>query len=399
MSIVKKAAALQDILKRNGLLKSAGSQTIEHIESPENQGSQGKYQQKAIQEGCEGNYASGSDASKISEVPGDYVDGQDECAVSAMKATGTEIKNMDTTGASQGTPAQVAKVAALRTKLSACVGNEMRKAAAYQEAQDNQFVSATEVMSKVAALTQAKDEATADLIAGDIEQDFRKLAKANPLFGPACEYVAMRKMASEIEALAEAEGIPEEQAAAALDEAMANDPAAQEEFNNEVEGEALSELAGAEQEAEAIMAGLDDTAAQVSEIVGEPVTGEDLLMAIENVAEKAEELGVEPEVLIQQAAEEMLGAGAGAEAEPEVTPEDEAMAEQLIEEAAAQGISPEELIQGLAGELEGAPAEEAPVEEAPVEDMSAEEVQKTACLQKLASTRRGANLMKVLAGL
>ena len=50
----------------------------------------------------------------------------------------------------------------------------------------------------------------------------------------------------------------------------------------------------------------------------------------------------------------MLGAGAGAEGEPEITPEDEAMAEQLIEEAAAQGISPEELIQGLAGELEAA---------------------------------------------
>ena len=75
--------------------------------------------------------------------------------------------------------------------------------------------------------------------------DFVKLAAYNPLFRNACEYVKMRKIAEEIDALAAAQGITPEEAAGALDEAMAADPGAEEEFNNEVEGDALSELAGA----------------------------------------------------------------------------------------------------------------------------------------------------------
>ena len=55
----------------------------------------------------------------------------------------------------------------------------------------------------------------------------------------------MRKIAVEIDALAAAQGITPEEAAGDLDEAMAADPGAEEEFNNEVEGDALSELAGA----------------------------------------------------------------------------------------------------------------------------------------------------------
>ena len=398
-NITKKAANLQAILEKHNLLHKAGSE-IQHIESPENQGSQGKAQQAKIEEGCGGDYASGTDSAAIKEVPGQYVDGQDTCGKTTLEETGTTVKNIDTFGNAQGTPAQVAKTAALKQKLKACVDLQMRKQAAAQEAAESTFVTATEVMTKVAALTNETDQKAFDALTRDIEMDFTRLHKANPLFGPACEYVAMRKMASEIEALANSEGISEEQAAEALDAAMSNDPAAQEEFNNEVEGEALSELAGAEAEAEAVMAGLQDAAAQVSELTGTAVTADDIVMAIEDVSNQAAELGVEPEVLIQEALDQMMAG------EPEVTPEDEAIAEQLIEEAAAQGISPQELIQGLSEEVaaeEAAPTEgAAPVEEAPAEapaqEAPAEDVQKTACLQRLASTKRGANLIKVLAG-
>ena len=54
-------------------------------------------------------------------------------------------------------------------------------------------------------------------------------------------------------------------------------------------------------------------------------------------------MGVEPEALIQAAAEQMAQSG-----DAPVTEEDLAQAEQLMQEAADQGISPEEIIQAAA---------------------------------------------------
>ena len=106
----------------------------------------------------------------------------------------------------------------------------------------------------------------------------------------------------------------------------------------------------------------------------------------------------------------------GGEGGEEPSEEDMAQAQQILDEAAKQGISPEEVIQAVAQEMEGgeaapaeAPAEaapeaapEAPAEEPAKEEAPAEEVKKEASLaqqevlKKLASTRRGANLLKVL---
>ena len=61
---------------------------------------------------------------------------------------------------------------------------------------------------------------------------------------------------------------------------MANDPEAAAEFENEVEGEALSDLAEAEQEQAAMMDGLSEVAANASNILGEEVTPEDIASAI-----------------------------------------------------------------------------------------------------------------------
>ena len=53
------------------------------------------------------------------------------------------------------------------------------------------------------------------------------------------------------------------------------------------------------------MDGLDQTAAQLSEALGEPVTSEDILAAVDEVTAQAEQLGVPPEALVQAAAAEM----------------------------------------------------------------------------------------------
>ena len=132
----------------------------------------------------------------------------------------------------------------------------------------------------------------------------------------------MAKMAAEIDALAEAEGIPQEDAAALLDAAIADDPAAAEELNNEVQGEALSDLAAAEEEQAGLMDGLADTAAKVSEMTGQEITPDDIVDAVDEVCAAAEEMGIEPEVLIQAAAEDMMNSEGD-----DVTEEDMAQAE------------------------------------------------------------------------
>lgn len=52
-----------------------------------------------------------------------------------------------------------------------------------------------------------------------------------------------------------------------------------------------------------LMAGLDDMAAQASEQLGADITPDDIIAAAEDVVAQAEEMGVEPEDLIQAAAE------------------------------------------------------------------------------------------------
>lgn len=378
-SMKKKANHLRELLESHGILNKE-AQEITHKSLDASQPTIGNKMQDEIQARTQGNYASDPavDASieGVVEIKEDKVEGADDkCAAKDLAETGTSIKTITPEGNSTNMP----KSATLN-KVRAAISREMQKEAALQ---DNEVKTATEVMCKIAALNDCKTEAEVGSLMEDIKVDFVKLANTNPLFNEACEHVMMRKMAEEIAALAEAEGIPEEEAAAALDASMAEDPEAQAEFNDEVQGEALSELADAEGAQADMMAGLESAAAEASQALGQDITPDDIVSAVEDVVAQAEEMGVEPEVLIQAAAEEMMQ-GAGSD----VTGEDMAAAEGLLEEAAAQGISPEELISGLTAEVEGgaAPAEEAP----------AEEIAKEACLRKLASTRRGANLAYIL---
>lgn len=79
--------------------------------------------------------------------------------------------------------------------------------------------------------------------------------------------------------------------------------------------------------------------------------------------------------------------------EDQVSPEDEQAAQAILDDAAAQGISPDEVVQGLSEQVAAAPEEAAATEEAPVD---ADTVEKTAALNNLVATKRGANLFSLL---
>ena len=272
--------------------------------------------QNETEEATNGNYA--SDPSVNAEVKGtvemaeNKIEGDDDKkAEKDLAETGTDVKDVCPAGMPTGTPAQVAKScinaqiekeAAMR---KAAEEAELAKQAAAKQAESNEVMTATEVLSKVASFTEDKTAEELAALTDDIEVSFKKLAATNPLFNVACEQALIRKMAAEVEALSASEGIPPEEAAAALDAAVAEDPEAMSELTNEAEGEALSDLAAAEQDSAALMDGLDQTAAQLSEALGEPVTSDDILAAVDEVTAQAEQLGVPPEALVQAAAAEM----------------------------------------------------------------------------------------------
>lgn len=52
------------------------------------------------------------------------------------------------------------------------------------------------------------------------------MAQSNPLFLQAREAVTLRKFAAEVDAIADAQGIPPEEAAALLQQSIVNDPEA-----------------------------------------------------------------------------------------------------------------------------------------------------------------------------
>lgn len=396
MSISKKAAKLQELLERNGLLKKADvqQQKVEHMSLDASQPTIGNEMQKEVENGNPGTpgaeYASDKNVDaeikgQVQPAPQDlYIQGDSETpAKRVLSATGTSIKTMTATG----NPTTMTKSEALNQKLQAVAKSEIRKTAAYYRENPP---TATETMHKIAALTNSKDPAEQEALAQDIEVDFVKLASYNPLFRNACEYVKMRKIAEEIDALAQAQGVSPEAAAAALDEAMAADPQAQEEFENEVQGDALSELAGAENATADLMSGLDDAAAQASELTGIEITPDDLIQAANDVVEQADALGVEPEALIQAAAEEIAQSG-----DAPVSAQDLAQAEQLMQEAADQGISPEQVLEAATDDTGAEP--EAPAEEpATVAEDDGEGQVKEACLRHLATTRRGQMLARMM---
>ena len=367
-----KAATLAQILASNKLTKSA-EQKIDHV-SPLSQHDLGREQTKDLHDNVEGVLADTPAAANppsdtVDELPG--VQSLNKDPERALAQTGTSVDTMSEDGSPTGTPAQVAKTAALYRSTLAGIINQMNKRAYMTN--DTDFRNGTEVLQKFASLSP--NSTAADI--AEAQQDLLKLASTNPFFHICRERIMMEKLAEDIDALAESAGISPEQAAEELQMAAEANPEMMEELEDEAEGEAVADLAEAEGAADEFMSGVDAMAANASEALGTEVTADDILEAADQTTELAEQLGVPPEALIEEAISQMTEGDGGAE----VTPEDEANAQMILEEAAANGISPEEVIQFAAEELGGGSEE-------PSEEEVAEMVEKAASLQKRASSDR-----------
>ena len=346
--ITNKAKTLARILSANGLTKIAECQDIESTTPVAGQDDRGKEETQEIHKNIEGVNA---DTSAAANKPKENVDTPPNCqdlnkpAEAALASTGTSEK----TQSQDGCPATFPKSAAdYRGRLAQILaGARMSKKAAADELAEN-FRTGTEVMQKLAALSDKSTEAEL----AEAQDDLVKLAATNPLFTVCRDRILQQKLAADIDAYAEAEGVSPDEAAAALDEAAAVDPSIMQEANDEADGEAVAELADAESQADEMMAGVQQLADNASQAIGAEVTPEDIMNAIDEVEAQAEQLGVPPEALIQAAMEDMQGASG-------VSPEDEANAQAILDEAAANGVSPDEVLQMAAEQLGGeAPATE-----------------------------------------
>lgn len=380
----QKAATLAQILAANKLTKAA-EQEIEH-KGLLDQTNLGKEQTEEIHQNVEGVNADTPAAANpshenVQEVPG--AQSLNASPESALNATGTTVDTITPDGNATGTPAEQAKSASdYRAELAGILASMKKQASAQaapantKEANADDFRTGSEVLAKFASLTPNSTEE--DLAAA--KEELVKLASTNPVFHICRDRILMAKMAEDIDALAEAEGISPEEAAAELDAAAAANPDMVAEMEDEANGEAVADLAAAEEATDAFMGDIQGMADNASAALGQEVTPDMIIAAADETVALADELGVPPEALIQAAMEEMMGAGAA----PEVTPEDEANAQAILDEAAANGISPEEVIQMASEELGGAP-------EAPAAEPAAEPpVEKAASLQKRAGTMRAA---------
>ena len=383
----QKAKTLAQMLADNHLTKIASDQQIEHT-SPEAQTGIGKEQTNEIKDEIEGVIAStdaaaNKDKAEVDTPPNNQNLNTD--AKAALANTGTTVDVMEQDGEKTTLKtATVQKTAAdyqheLAQTLAKLRAQSMQKRAAAQEQQvdPENFRTGTEVMEKVASLREkvvARGGQPTEAELNELHDEMTKLASTNPLFRICRDNILMNKLAADADALAEAEGMSPEDAAAQLDAAAAADPSIMASAEDEANGEALAELANAEAGADELMGGVEELAANASNALGQEVTSDDILNAIDEVQAQAEQLGVPPEALIQAAAEQMAGGMGGAE----VTPDDEANAQAIMEEAAARGVSPDEVLQMAAGELDnggGAPAEPAPdaaAAEKPAEEKTAE---------------------------
>lgn len=390
----QKAATLAQILAANKLTKAA-EQEIEH-KGLLDQTNLGKEQTEEIHQNVEGVNADTPAAANpshenVQEVPG--AQSLNASPESALNATGTTVDTITPDGNATGTPAEQAKSASdYRAELAGILAAMKKQASAQAAPAANEpaanapantpavnaddFRTGTEVLAKFASLTPNSTEE--DLAAA--KEELVKLASTNPVFHICRDRILMAKMAEDIDALAEAEGISPEEAAAELDAAAAANPDMIAEMEDEANGEAVADLAAAEEATDAFMGDIQGMADNASAALGQEVTPDMIIAAADETVALADQLGVPPEALIQAAMEEMMGAGAA----PEVTPEDEANAQAILDEAAANGISPEEVIQMASEELGGAPA-------APAAEPAAEPpVEKAASLQKRAGTMRAA---------
>lgn len=357
-TISDKSMALVNMLRDYGILKKA-KEDITHPELTGGQDNLGAEQTKEINKG---NSDGAPLASTEAGVKGTKEKAQNvvsaindlnQGAEDALAEGGTTVTDMNSDGKPSKEPAGVveemnSKVAAFKDRLYKIVDAHVKGMP------EVKLLDPRLVMNKIATLTDKSTEEDFSAVRDAIEY----IKQTDERFAMVKEACVQRLMYNDCVELANAHNITLKQAAGFMQKAAEANPDMMQEIDDAATVDAVDELAGAEEEADMINAGIEELAANASANLGVDVTPDDIVMAIEDVTAQAEQLGVPPEALLQEALEQMEQGG-GME---EVTPEDEQLAEQLIAEADASGISPEEVLAAIAEDVggEGGAVEEPP---------------------------------------
>jgi hypothetical protein len=338
----KKATAISKILAEHDLIKQA-EEKITHPDLRGGQTSLGAEQTKDLNEFNAGGAPLASTEAGIKGISDKAkneaasLNDLNQPAEDALAAEGTTVDTMTESGRDSANFPEVAekmnaKVAAFRHRLNTLVGshvNGIKKQAA---------IDPRAVMRKIATL----DEQSTDADFAQVSNAIKHIAATDPDFAQIKVACVQEIMARDCEELAAAYNIPMKKAAELLDAAAAANPEMLQEVDDAATVDAVDELAGIEEEADAISAGVDELAANASSVLGVEVTPEVIVDSIEQVVADADARGVPPEALLQEAMDMMVG-------DADVTPEDEAMAEQIMAEAEAAGIPPEAVLEELVG--------------------------------------------------
>ena len=372
-----KANLLEEKLKQYGLNKEA-AQSITH-KSLLSQNNLGREMTNEIHENEDGvqadtDAAKNTPTDKIEAIPN--AQNLNTSAEAALANTGSTVETQTVDGCPTGSPAEQEKSAAYFAEVLKKI-QQKKQAAAEQEAADP-FCTATDVYIKIASLGPRSSEEDQAAARGLIE----KLASVNPVFAQTRDQYIMQKKAEEVDALAAEAGISPDDAAAAMDAAVAANPDMEEELVSEANGEAIADLANAEQEVGELTGGAQMLADGASQVLGEEVSADDIADALGDVEAMADEMGVDPMDLIVAAAQE-IGQG------EDPSDEDMANAQEIVTMAAEQGMSPEELIQEVAASID---ADETGGEAA----ATGEPIEKAASLQKQPVNRRVAYVAEAL---
>lgn len=330
-----KQRTLAQMLAANKLTKIASDQTVKHM-SVYGQKSLGKEQTSEINENIEGVLASTPAAANKEQ---SSVDTPPNCqnlnttAESALSRTGTKVNQMNVRGDANQMPKSATYY---RNKLASIIN--MRKQASFEE----EITTGSEVMAKIASYNNTGSDQDAQAV----QEALYKIASTNPVFQAHYNNILLRKLAADIDELAQAEGISQEQAAELLDQAAEQDKAIEDDVKNEAATEAAEATAADEEAAVQVDDDLQTLADNASANLGTEVSKEDIANAIQEVNAQADAMGVPPEALIEAAMQQIQGAEAD-----DVSDEDLESAQAILDEAAKNGVSPEEVIESAAADL------------------------------------------------
>lgn len=377
-----KANLLEEKLKQYGLNKEA-AQSITH-KSLLSQDNLGREMTNEIHENEDGvqadtDAAKNTPTDKIEAIPN--AQNLNTSAEAALANTGSTVETQTVDGCPTGSPAEQEKSAAYFAKVLKNIQQKKAAAAPAKQEKEPEFLTATDVYIKIASLGPRSSEEDQAVAKGLIE----KLASVNPVFAQTRDQYIMRKKAEEVEALAAESDISPEDAAAAMDAAVAANPDMEEELVSEANGEAIADLANAEQEVGELTEGTQMLADGASQVLGEDISPDQMADALSDVDALAEEMNVDPMELIVAAAQEMQQGDNPSD-------EDMANAQEIVQMAAEQGVTPDQIIQEVAASID---ADEMGGEAA-VAEPAGEPIEKAASLQKRPVNRRVAFVAEAL---